>query len=93
MFFITIGDYEKDNSIRIYPNPGNGLFTINLNFAKPDNITIDIYNILGENILPDPIVFDKEQVILDLRPQENGIYFVQIKNGSTLITKKIAVQH
>ncbi|MCD4729602.1 MAG: T9SS type A sorting domain-containing protein [Bacteroidales bacterium] len=79
--------------IELYPNPGSGLFTINLNQKNFDEVTLDVYNILGENILHHRIEVASDQFILDLKAQENGIYFVQIKNRNTLVTKKIAVQH
>lgn len=87
----NIYETNKNENIEIYPNPGNGMFTINLNLENPDDI--NVYNILGEKILNYPNEKITNQLKLDLTNQENGIYFIQIKTGSILITKKIAVQH
>ena len=80
-----------NGNIEIFPNPGNGLFTINLDQIIQDDLNIKVYNILGEYILHYEKIED--QISFDLSDQENGIYFIQIKTGSLLITKKIAVQH
>lgn len=86
-------EINKNENIEIYPNPGNGLFTINLNHDNFNETTLAVYNILGENIMQHQFGKADAQFKLDLTKQENGIYFIQIKNGSTLTTKKIAVQH
>jgi len=89
----NIIDINNNKKIDIFPNPGNGLFTINLNFERSDDLEIYVYNILGENILNYTIANIRDHFKLDLTNQESGIYFIQIKAGNTLITKKIAVQH
>ena len=91
--YTSIDNHIEFSVAGIFPNPGNGLFTINLNHARPDDITIDVYNILGKNILQYPAGVINDQIILDLTSRENGIYFVRIKNGDAIITRKIAVQH
>jgi len=90
---INIDENMQNEMIEIFPNPGTGLFTINLNQEKPGDVALDVYNILGEHILESSSGKIKDHLIIDLTDQENGIYFIQIKNGSTLITKKIAIQH
>ncbi|RLC22575.1 MAG: hypothetical protein DRH21_08250 [Deltaproteobacteria bacterium] len=90
---ININENNKKENLEIFPNPGNGIFTINLNLENPKDITLNVYNILGKFILESTSGKIDDQLKLDLTDQENGIYFIQIKNGSTLITKKIAVQH
>jgi len=56
----------------IYPNPSNGLYTIELT-AKAE---ISITNLLGETILTQSVEAGKKAI--DLQQQPNGIYFVQV---------------
>ena len=68
-------DIEKNNSIYVFPNPCNGLLTVNdENFNK--NTTLSIYNIFGE------IIYNKKNIPssehIDSSAFAKGIYFVKI---------------
>ena len=60
-------------SIKIYPNPNNGLFTIDL----LEDRQVEIVNVLGEKIREQLLVKGKNQI--NLEDKANGIYFVKIK--------------
>lgn len=70
--FSGIGISENPNlhNNRIYPNPSNGLYTIDLSVK----LKITICNILGEIILNQTMQAGKQ--VLNLQHQANGIYFV-----------------
>lgn len=89
----VIKDKVEINQVYIFPNPGNGLFFINLNYEDTDDLNVKVYYILGEKVLNYSFTNIRNQISLDLTNQESGIYFIKIKTGSTLITKKIAIQH
>ncbi|MCB0455607.1 MAG: T9SS type A sorting domain-containing protein, partial [Aequorivita sp.] len=70
------------NLFSIYPNPTNGLFTVN-SASKISKVTI--YNNLGQLIF-----ISEENNQVDISTISKGIYFVKIKdeNGQTE-TKKV----
>jgi len=79
-------------NLHIYPNPGNGNFTVELDQKANQKMEISVYNYLGQTI-------DKKtnnslsKVNIDLTEQESGMYFIEIKaEDNTTITKKIVVQ-
>jgi hypothetical protein len=81
---------EKVNCI-IFPNPTNGKFQFEVNgleFGK--NSTLEIYNLQGEIIYQSAITNPKSEI--DLSNHTNGIYFVKIYDGQTILTKKIVIQ-
>jgi hypothetical protein len=61
-------------SARIYPNPTNGLLTIELP-QHPSNQTFTLYNLLGERLLSKPLTETKTSLTLYFPP---GIYLYQI---------------
>jgi len=80
-------DELVESGIRVFPNPNNGKFTIELN----DTYKLEIYNILGT------LVFQKNRSELsekiDLCIFSKGIYFVNISNSKTkTVTKKLIIE-
>jgi hypothetical protein len=82
----TCTSIEEDvfNLILLYPNPNNGLFTIELKEATQ----VMIINVLGDVLLNSTLDVGKQ--ILDIKNHANGIYFVQlIKDGKQKTVKLI----
>jgi hypothetical protein len=64
----------NNDEIRIYPNPGNGLFNIE---SGNNGMEITVTDITGKNILSDYSL--RGNSIIDLARFKNGIYYVKIK--------------
>jgi hypothetical protein len=71
------------NSISIYPNPNNGVFTIELN----ETTQVIITNVLGNILLNS--TFDTGTQILDIKNNVNGIYFLQLNQNGKQRTIKL----
>lgn len=83
---------EEDNSkellsnkFKIYPNPNNGQFVIDLD--NNENVMISIYNIQGQQIHSNLNASGKVNLNLSRYPQ--GIYFVKIVSGNNAIVERI----
>lgn len=85
----TVGVGESGNeaiNLSVYPNPGNGLYNLQLSGLKPGTEMIKIVNILGETIMDQSIkVNDSMNCTLNLEELPDGIYFLKIGD----ITRKI----
>ncbi len=79
--------YNSIYEIDFFPNPlkGNRLF-INTN----EYLNIEIFNVLGKNVLIDKINNNKNY--LDLKNLSKGIYLVRLSKGNQSITKKLIKQ-
>jgi hypothetical protein len=82
---------EDENQLSIFPNPSNGIFSINqqANFNKPQ--TIEIYNMLGENIYTSSTNKTKINNI-NMSDSPKGLYFVKLIDGEKTSTQKIIIQ-
>ena len=80
------GAVYLENSVSIYPNPTNGKCTIQ---SKEKISSIEIMNVMGEEIYKSSVRGEKSEV--DLSKQPNGIYFLKIKTGQGVATKKIII--
>lgn len=83
----------QGNQMDIYPNPSNGIFTIELN-KKANNASYKIFNMEGRMVASSKISssgFDtKQQVNVSHLP--NGTYVVQVENGSETFSKKLIIK-
>jgi hypothetical protein len=67
--------------LSVYPNPGNGLFTITGAGIKKGTELL-LYNALGELIITTQI---QDQATIDLRHQKDGMYFLSITDNGHLV--------
>ncbi len=77
-------------NLNIYPVPANNSLTIELNAIE--NYKVSFYNNLGQKISP-KVTTEKNQLQVDIETLSNGIYFVDIDNGSYNDTRKFIVNH
>jgi Secretion system C-terminal sorting domain len=98
---VTLNEYQQYNStatridqshqpeIKIYPNPSEGIFTIDFPEQTKDFAKIDVYNLLGQKILENQIEPNSNQQIIDLVGYPRGTYLVSIFDGINNEVKKI----
>ena len=75
-----------------YPNPFNPTTTINYDVAKETNVSLKVYDAIGNEIVTlvnetkAPGTYD---VIFDASSLSNGVYFYKIQAGNFTATKKL----
>jgi hypothetical protein len=85
----SLGLEEENGIFGIYPNPSNGLFSIELNEVSA-NTTVQVTNSAGQVIYQSNITDSKTDLNLD--NVEAGVYFVTITNENTTAKKAIVIQ-
>ncbi|MBI3502975.1 MAG: T9SS type A sorting domain-containing protein [Bacteroidetes bacterium] len=83
-----IDELSFENIISIYPNPTNGIFSIQ---SSEKISSIEIYSVLGEKIYSSTHQLNNS-ITLDLSAKPNGIYFLQLRTEQGTATKKIIIQ-
>ncbi len=85
-------DFTFDN-FAVYPNPSNGTFNLTFKPASSDDIEVALYDLRGRAIntytydeVSAASTFNKQ---LDYGYIESGVYFLVVKNGDKVTTKKI----
>ena len=85
---ITVGILNlSEKSFKIFPNPNNGTFTIEIENPEKD-VSIEVYNVMGE--LVEKIGRVGKVNLLDLEVI-SGIYLVKVKNGDSVRNQKVIV--
>ncbi len=77
---------EESSGISIYPNPSpDGMF--NVKSSEFNVQSLDVHNILGEKVVSS--IINAKTAILNLSGADNGIYFIQLRSGDNIYTRKI----
>ncbi len=87
--FLSLNNPDETN-FNIYPNPGNGLFTIELNRILPIK-QIVVYNPLGQSMYSQSEL-NTNLLNLNLKHLKSGMYFLQIKTNRTIIREVIVIE-
>ena len=80
----------------IYPNPGSGLFTLQMcngNLIMQNNV-IQVYNILGETVYSKIMASNQSAILINLNNQPSGVYFYRLleDNGNLKGKGKIILE-
>jgi len=83
-----IGEYNCEDVVNIFPNPANGVFTINM--EKPYT-QVEVYSTTGIYLLTKPI--SENLIRIDLSQLPDGFYLLKFTNEKSglFFTKKIEI--
>lgn len=91
--FVKPYTFKEDpdfKGLSIYPNPSNGLLTIET-LADYENPEIIIYDLLGRLIYTGTVPAIKGKLIVDLRNQPEGEYMLRFKASGFDLAKRIII--
>ncbi len=85
----SVNEIAANNTVAVYPNPGNGIF--NIQAQKPVN-TVEVFNVTGAMVYQQ--IFDGTSGEINLTHLEKGIYLVRMTDAqaNTFINHKIIIQ-
>jgi hypothetical protein len=71
---------EATQSVKLFPNPNNGKFTIQLanSYKLTANSSLEVYNMLGEKIYSTSFTINYSQFTIDLGPKSAGVYMYRV---------------
>ena len=84
------------SSIRLFPNPSNGIFTLRTNsYQSFANSYIEVYNMLGAKVYNETLQSVQDDNRINLSNQHNGVYLYRVlnENGGLLGEGKVVIAH
>lgn len=85
----AIEEMVAEAGIKVYPNPNNGIFTLNLPSAEDAQILIS--NVSGQVVYRNN-VSGTQKVSIDLSNNAQGIYMIQVVSGTNTYHAKVNIQ-
>lgn len=84
-----ITDLQNGSNLIVYPNPGNGQFTLKSNF----NISrIEIYDLTGSKVFSKNLSGQRASEAINIEGAPSGIYFIRAFDGQISRTKKLIIR-
>ncbi|MBK6834520.1 MAG: T9SS type A sorting domain-containing protein [Bacteroidetes bacterium] len=87
---VGIKDKQVSSDLLIYPNPGNGEFTVSIQNGKSKDYQLSVFSITGKEMFAAKMKGTENEKI-NLSHLSAGIYFVKVigDNGNARVTKVI----
>jgi PKD repeat protein len=84
---VTGIDTYSQEAFSVYPNPSNGLFTVNMNTAA--KTIVEVYNVIGEVVYSTQLA--NNTALVDLSNYSAGVYSMKVISENTTIVKQIVL--
>ncbi len=91
--YASVAQYTNSTAIKVFPNPSNGLFTVEYFLNTDADINISLYDITGKTLLNKTTSKQPglQQDIMD-KELPQGIYFLALQINGSLFSTKILIQ-
>lgn len=83
-----------NNSISIYPNPGNGLFTINMELEALSDVTVNLIDLTGKTVYSESLGMNNGNITktVDASHLASGVYTVHIVTEKGTARRKLIIR-
>lgn len=90
---VGVKESERNSSLSIFPNPNQGNFNLHLNNLTAPKAEVTVSDLVGKVVLKQEFQTNNHQLSEEINlPNVKGIYLLQIKSGTQVITRKIVVE-
>lgn len=75
--------------VSIYPNPGSGLFQVELDRVLTDDLDLQLYSLDGKPVYRTLIVSGNQAASLNIGHLPDGMYVLHIRHAQGILTRKV----
>jgi Pregnancy-associated plasma protein-A/Secretion system C-terminal sorting domain len=89
-----VSDLFASQNVAVFPNPGNGRFTLQFQSARRGTYHVSVTNTLGQDVYRNVLAdfagsFDG---VIDLSGNSAGVYFLRITDGEKQFSRKLVIE-
>ncbi len=87
-------DFVLSNDLRVFPNPTNNQFTVDIELNASERVTVDLINVVGQVVKSVDLGTRSaglNREYIDVNDLSEGIYFMNLTVGATQGTVKVQV--
>ncbi|MBS4059198.1 MAG: T9SS type A sorting domain-containing protein [Bacteroidetes bacterium] len=85
----SVESNNQPDNLKVFPNPSTGKITISTELPFSENLSLRIFNANSQEIMKQSNI-DR---VTNVEIAESGVYFIEVKNNSATLRKKIVVIH
>jgi hypothetical protein len=91
---LGVEDNNLGRTLRVFPNPSNGEFTIGFDSRSSNDVKIDVYDLSGRAVYNETFINAASQFrqSVNLGNMQPGIYVVRISEGDNMTSHKIVIE-
>jgi len=87
-------ELQEEAAIRIFPNPGDGLFFIEMEFEKSTSVKLRVFDVVGKYVSDDYFLPSNYlQEFVDLRMLPEGMYLLHFQYDDQSSSRWVKIQH
>jgi PKD repeat protein len=80
--------------LKIYPNPNNGTFNVEMNFINSENAVMQIFDVAGKLVYEKALVGNGIMLqTVQLKYLNSGLYTLTLKSESSVMTQKLIINN
>lgn len=90
----AIDENLDENTLRVYPNPNNGQFSVVINSQASGTYQISVVDLVGKVLYQEEMVCKPGENIrkLNLEQLDNGLYLIHLTNDGRSVTRKLFIE-
>ena len=90
---VSVAEQEAGQTLRIFPSPSSGLFTLHTGSIPAQELDIHVYTMPGQQVYHRRLeALHEKEFTLDLTELASGMYFVQVNTGAEKVTRKVIIR-
>jgi hypothetical protein len=92
---LGINDASLESSLSIFPNPVGNSATVQFQLSSDENVSVNILNAYGQSVIKQNLgklaAARTYNQTVDVTNLSNGMYFMEIQAGNSVVTRKFSV--
>jgi hypothetical protein len=89
---MSINEKLPAATIDVYPNPGHGIFNVDVSLLGNKSCTVKVFTMVGQEVFSQQRYANAGLIPVDLSTVSPGVYVLQVNNGTESFSKRIVIE-